>query len=340
MKNNHHSINVDGLQFDWNLSKGEFLFENEDAVLFWITSAMKEFFDTIEEVSGEEASTLVFEAAGFRQGTVVGKYFEDLKHLKIEEAAEILTSTYASAGWGYAHIEDLNTNDKTVKVRLKDSWEYKINKAQGKKKRGNFLPAHYAGIFSVFFGQNIWFEIKEDQIAGAETTVINYFPSDITISKNIHALSRKKESQQIMQLEAMVEDKTRDLKELIKQISSPIIPVLEGVVVVPLLGKYDEERAEELVFNTLSKLPSYQASYLVLDLTALDDEIDQLTTSLLEKISGAAALIGTETVLVGLSAKLSITVAESGIDITNFHCFQTLQHGIYYALSQQGKQII
>ncbi|AJD90416.1 hypothetical protein JMA_10990 [Jeotgalibacillus malaysiensis] len=339
MKNNH-SINIDGLQFDWDLSKGEFLFEQEDAVLFWITSAMKEFFDTIEEISGEEASTLVFETAGFRQGTVVGKYFEDLKHVGVEEAADMITATYASAGWGYAHIEDLDLESQTLRVRLKDSWEYKINKAQGKKRRGNFLPAHYAGIFSVFFGRNVWFEIKEDQIAGAETTVIEYFPSDITISQNIHALSRKKESQQILQLEAMVEDKTRDLKELIKQISSPIIPVLDGVVVVPLLGKYDQERAEELVYNTLSKLPSYQASYLVLDLTALDDEIDQLTTSLLEKISGAARLIGTETVLVGLSAKLSITIAESGINISDFHCFQTLQHGIYYALSQQGKQII
>ncbi|MDZ5712864.1 STAS domain-containing protein [Jeotgalibacillus haloalkalitolerans] len=339
MKNNP-SITIDGLQFDWNLSKGEFLFEQEDAVLFWITSAMKEFFDTIEEISGEEASTLVFETAGFRQGTVVGKYFEDLKHLKVEEAAEMITATYASAGWGYAHIEDLDTASKTVRVRLKGSWEYKINKAQGKKRRGNFLPAHYAGIFSVFFGQNVWFEIKEDQIAGAETTVIDYFPSTITITENIHALLRKKESQQIMQLEAMVEDKTRDLKELIKQISSPVIPVLDGVVVVPLLGKYDQERAEELVYNTLNKLPSYKANYLVLDLTALDDEVDQLTISLLEKISGAAALIGTETVLVGLSAKLSITIAESGIDISRFHCFQTLQHGIYYALSQQGKQII
>ncbi|WP_404408191.1 STAS domain-containing protein [Jeotgalibacillus malaysiensis] len=339
MKNNH-SINIDGLQFDWDVAKGEFLFEQEDAVLFWITSAMKEFFDTIEEISGEEASTLVFEAAGFRQGTVVGKYFEDLKHVNVEEAAELITTTYASAGWGYAHIENLDLESKTLKVRLKDSWEYKINKAQGKKRRGNFLPAHYAGIFSVFFGQNVWFKIKEDQIVGAETTVIEYFPSDITITQNIHALSRKKESQQILQLEAMVEDKTRDLKELIKQISSPIIPVLDGVVVVPLLGKYDQERAEELVYNTLSKLPSYQASYLVLDLTALDDNIDQLTTSLLEKISGAAGLIGTETVLVGLSAKLSITITESGINISDFHCFQTLQHGIYYALSQQGKQII
>ncbi|MBM7577974.1 STAS domain-containing protein [Jeotgalibacillus terrae] len=340
MENNNHSIRVGGLQFDWDLSKGEFLFEKEDAVLFWITSAMKEFFDTIEEISGEEASTLVFEATGFRQGLIVGKYFEDLKHVKVEEAAELITSTYASAGWGYAHIENLDMDAHTLRVRLKDSWEYKINKAQGKKHRGNFLPAHYAGIFSSLFGRNVWFEIKEDQIAGAESTVVEYFPSEITINENIHALSRKKESQQILQLEAMVEDKTRDLKELIKQISSPIIPVLDGVVVVPLLGKYDQERAEELVFNTLNKLPSYKASYLVLDLTALDDDIDQLTTSLLEKISGAASLIGTETVLVGLSAKLSITIAESGIDISNFHCFQTLQHGIHYALSQQGKQII
>ena len=53
------NINVAGLDFAWNLEQGQFIFEGQDAVLFWISTAMREFFDTIEEISGEEASSLV-----------------------------------------------------------------------------------------------------------------------------------------------------------------------------------------------------------------------------------------------------------------------------------------
>ncbi|MDG5473908.1 STAS domain-containing protein [Jeotgalibacillus sp. ET6] len=338
MENN--KINVGGLQFEWNMDKGQFIFEGEDAVLFWISSAMKTFFDTIEEISGEEASNLVFEATGFRQGLVVGDYFSNMKEVGVEEAAALITNTYASAGWGKTIIQDLNFETQTLTVLLKDSWEHKLNRTQGKTTGGNYLPAHYAGIFTGMLGTNIWYEVECYQLEGNEYTKVKYFPSNVTVSENIHLLARKKESQHIIQLEALVEDKTRELKTLVKELSSPIIPVLDEVVVVPLLGTYDEERSEELVFKTLTNLPSYKASYLVLDLTGLNKNISGHTVSLIEKIGSAAALIGTDTILVGISAELSMVISESDINLSKFDCFQTLQHGIHYALGASGRRII
>lgn len=333
------SINIGGLDFKWDLEKGQFLFEEQDAVLFWISSAMKTFFDTIEEISGEEASNLVFETTGFRQGLVVGEYFAKLKNVSIIEAAELITNTYASAGWGRAEINHIHLDLKKLTVELKDSWEHKINIAQRKTKGGNFLPAHYAGIFTGLFGTNIWYKVVQHQLEGHTQSVIEYFPSDITITNNIHQLARKKETEQIIQLEALVEDKTRELKALVKQLSSPIIPVLEGIVVVPLIGNYDEERSEELCEKTLSNLPSHQAIYLVLDLTGLDNDLSEQTTSFISRIGSAANLTGTKTVLVGISPELSMQITQSEIDFSKFDCFQTLQHGILYALGQIGRQI-
>jgi anti-anti-sigma regulatory factor len=334
------NINVAGLDFAWNLEQGQFIFEGQDSVLFWISTAMKEFFDTIEEISGEEASSLVFETTGFRQGLVVGEYFEKIKDVSVSEAAELITNTYASAGWGRTSIHHLDFNSKTLTAHLKDSWEHKINVAQGKIQGGKFLAAHYAGIFSGLFGTNIWYKVVQQQLEGHEYSIIEYFPSDVTVSDNIHQLARKKESELISHLEALVEDKTRNLKELIKELSSPIIPVLEGVVVVPLLGKYDEERSEELLIKTLSNLPAHKAKYLILDLTGLNKGITQHTVSLIEKIGLAATLIGTKTILVGISSELSQVIIQADIDLTKIDCFQTLQHGIHYALAQSGRRII
>ncbi|MET0787399.1 MAG: STAS domain-containing protein [Paenisporosarcina sp.] len=334
------NINIGGLDFEWELEKGRFIFEGQDAILFWISSAMKTFFDTIEEISGEEASNLVFEATGFRQGLVVGEYFEKLKDVSVSQAAELITNTYASAGWGSTVIHNLDFEEKTLTAHLKDSWEHKINEAQGKKQGGNFLPAHYAGIFSGLFGTNIWYKVVQYQLEGHEYSVVEYFPSIVSVTQNIHELARKKESDQIRHLEALVEEKTRELKELVREISSPIIPVFDGVVVVPLLGKYDEERSEELLVKTLKNLPSHKANYLVLDLTGLDKDISQHTASLLEKIGSTATLIGTKTIIVGISPELSLVISQSDINLSKFDCFQSLQHGIYYALGQMGRKVI
>lgn len=334
------AITIGGLKFEWELQKGRFIFEEEDAVLFWISSAMRTFFDTIEEISGEEASNLVFETTGFRQGMVVGQYFQKIKDVNVAQAAELITNTYASAGWGRATINDLDFESKTLTVYLKDSWEFKINLGQGKAKGGNYLPAHYAGIFTGLFDANIWYKVVQDQLDGHECSVIQYFPSDVTISNNIHQLARKKEAEEILRLETIVEEQTKELKELVKQLSSPIIPVLEGIVVVPLIGKYDEDRSEELVVKTLNNLPAHKANYLVLDLTGLDQDISGHTASLIEKIGSAASLIGTETILVGISPELSMIISQSSINLSKFDCFQTLQHGIYFALGQHGRTIV
>ncbi|WP_175074412.1 STAS domain-containing protein [Terribacillus sp. AE2B 122] len=333
-------IEIGGLQFAWELDKGRFIYEDQDSVLFWISSAMREFFDTIEEISGEEVSNLVFETTGYRQGTVVGEYFQNKPDVGIHKAAELIKNTYASAGWGRTTIKNLDPEKHTLTAELVDSWEHKINISQGKTEGGRFLPAHYAGIFSGMFGTNIWYKVEHYQLEGYESTIIHYFPSEVTVSENIHQLARKKESQQILELEATVEDKTRELKKLVRDLSSPIIPVLDHVVVVPLIGKYDEERSEELLFKTLENLPAYKARYLLLDLTGLDKDVSQYTANLISKVGSASSLIGTQTLLVGISPELGLQISNSGISLASFDCFQTLQHGIHYALGQMGKQII
>lgn len=45
MNDENLKINVAGLDFRWDLENGKFLFEEQDAVFFWIESAMKTFFE-------------------------------------------------------------------------------------------------------------------------------------------------------------------------------------------------------------------------------------------------------------------------------------------------------
>lgn len=136
-----------------------------------------------------------------------------------------------------------------------------------------------------------------------------------------------------------MEVRTLELKQLVKEISSPVIPVLDGIVVVPLLGRYDEFRSEELVDKTLHSLPKHQADCLILDLTGLNQSISAYTVEFLSKLAAAANLIGTETILVGISPELGTKITETNFNLSKFNCFTNLQHGIYYALSKKGRKI-
>ncbi|WP_066174596.1 STAS domain-containing protein [Bacillus marinisedimentorum] len=336
---NEYSLQVGPSSFDWKLDEGEFKFMGGDAVLFWIDTAMKSFFDSIEEVSGDESASLVFEAAGFRMGKIVSDFFGDGS--SVHKVLSILEKVYPAAGWGYIETDKFDPTDNTAIIRLKNSWEYKINKQQNRKTPTTFLAAHYAGVISGLLDEKIWFKMNKSQLLGDEYDEIMYFPSTITPAENIHTLIREKEQNEIFKLEQLVEQRTKELQEMVRELSSPMIPVLDHIAVIPMLGKYDETRAEDLLDRTLTNLPKVKPKYIILDLTGLDEAINYTFGSLVNKLSLAVSLMGTETILVGISPELSMEMIRSQTEeVNDLQCFSTLKHAILYALSQEGKQLI
>lgn len=330
---------VGGVELKWDLTTGQVLFEGGDVVFFWV-SAMKTFFDTINEITGEEATNLVLEATGFRQGIVVGEGFKEMKEIDTSNVVEWVSDTYVPAGWGYVKVEKVDNETKTFTLYIKDDWEFKINRLGSQDKQGIFVPAHYAGVFTGLFKRNYWYKIIKYQSETNPYTVVEYFPSDMNIEQNIWQLARKQEAKQIQQLESLVAEKTKMLQDLVKELSSPLIPVLDGIVVVPLIGRYDEDRAEDLIMNTLNNLPKYQARFVLLDLTGLNTDISPYTAELIDKLGSAARLLGVEVILVGISAELAMMITGTLTGLKKYECLQTLQHGIYYALGKSGRSIV
>ncbi|MCM3611876.1 STAS domain-containing protein [Planococcus sp. MERTA32b] len=332
-------ITVGDIELKWDLETGEVLFENGDVVLFWI-SAMETFFDSIREISGTEATKLVLETTGFRQGVIVGEGFLDRKNINTSNVVEWLSNTYAPAGWGKVKIVEMDEDARHFTLHIQDDWEYKMNQRKQKGLEGIFVPSHYAGVLTGLFGTNFWYNTVQYQNDENPYSIVKYYPSDVTVQSNIHEMSRKQEAMKIKELERMVDDKTKMLQNLVKELSSPIIPVLEKIVVVPMIGSYDEDRSEDLIFNTLSELPKHQAQYLLLDLTGLHKHISEHTAMLIDKLGAAARLLGIETILVGVSPELAMVIVQSNSNLRKFECLQSLQHGVYYALGKSGRRIV
>lgn len=331
-------IKVGAADLKWDLETGQVLFDGGDVVFFWV-SAMETFFDTIREITGTEATQLVLETTGFRQGIVVGEGFRDLKNIDASNVVEWISNTYAPAGWGKVEIVEMDTEQYTFTMHIQDDWEFKMNQLNRKGTEGIFVPSHYAGVLTGLFGQNFWYRTLRYQNDEQPYSIVEYYPSETTVQQNIRELARRQEDEQIRQLEQMVDEKTKMLQTLVRELSSPVIPVLEGIIVVPMIGSYDEERTEDLISNTLMELPKHQAEFLLLDLTGLNRNISEHTAQLIDKLAAAARLLGTETILVGVSPELAIVITRTMQDLSKFEALQSLQHGIYYALGRSGRVI-
>lgn len=336
MTNSDVKVHVNSNEIMWHTNEGLLTFDKGPMLMFW-ESAIELFMNTIEEVSGSEVSKTVFEATGYRMGHLVSSYYEGRKD--IEGVLEEYNDVYRNAGWGSFTIVDYSFDEKRAIVRLTNSWEHRIFKHSDRDKAGVLLPSHWAGIFAGLFKENMWYNITKSQLNGDMYDEIEIFVSSITVTKNIHELTRQTEMKHIQDLEKKVNERTAELTSLVRELSTPIIPVLPGILVTAMIGNFNEERMSDLMEKALVEVTKQQANYLLIELTGLTN-LDAYTISCIQSLVQAIRLLGGECVLVGISNELSLKITSSSIDISSISSFSTLQRGVTYALEQMGYEIV
>ena len=128
------------------------------------------------------------------------------------------------------------------------------------------------------------------------------------------------------------------LREAIQELSTPIIPLYTGVLAVPLVGRVDSQRAQALTEAMLEAIAREQAELVLLDITGVA-VVDTNVANHLLQTARAAALLGSQVVLVGISAEVAQTLVQLGLDLGQLVTLSNLQSGLEYALSRQGLAI-
>lgn len=99
-------------------------------------------------------------------------------------------------------------------------------------------------------------------------------------------------------------DLVRQKEEAIRALSTPIIEVWEGVIVLPLIGALDEQRAGALLTALLESVARLRAGHAILDMTGVD-RIDARTADLLGMIGRALSLLGARLILSGIKPEVA-----------------------------------
>lgn len=175
---------------------------------------------------------------------------------------------------------------------------------------------------------------------------------DLLLVSTMHFMSQREESlqeraaqlevrqmeSQLSELKAAFEEKTQ-LLELIRQASTPIAPVVDGILVVPLVGVFDAFRAEILTEKLLQSVTTARARVVILDITGVP-VFDAEAAQLVIRLAQAVRLLGSEMMLVGLSSEIARTIVELGVDLKGLKTLGTLQTGLAQALAVRRLKIV
>lgn len=140
--------------------------------------------------------------------------------------------------------------------------------------------------------------------------------------------------QEVLQQNEQLEAQRRTIREL----STPILPIYPGVIVLPLVGSVDSYRASQIMESLLSTITESQADIVIIDITGVP-VVDTGVAHYLLQTTRAARLVGTHVVLVGIGSEIAQTVVQLGVDLSDVTIHANLQAGIEYALARLGHAI-
>ncbi len=139
-------------------------------------------------------------------------------------------------------------------------------------------------------------------------------------------------------LESLVETQ-RNLLGTLRELSSPVIPVFQGIIVLPLIGNIDTHRAAQILEGLLAGIERYRAQVVLMDVTGVPI-VDTSVANHLLKAAQAARLLGAETVLVGVRPEVALTMVQLGVDHRGLITRADLQSGIEYAFARLNLRLV
>lgn len=171
---------------------------------------------------------------------------------------------------------------------------------------------------------------------GDYTTRLNVAPDDTTplanlyrgINEMIASLSAEQEASKAYQ--AQLEEKLATIEKqraAIRELSTPIMEVWDGVLCLPVVGVMDTARSAEMTSALLQAVVEKKTRCTIVDITGID-VMDTRTVDHFMRMAQAVRLLGAECVLTGVNPHIAQTVVHMGIDLSNVVTHRTLHEAL------------
>jgi rsbT co-antagonist protein RsbR len=128
-------------------------------------------------------------------------------------------------------------------------------------------------------------------------------------------------------------EELRAQRELLSQISAPLMPIADGVIAMPLVGPMTDDRVRELLEVLLGGVVAHRASVVILDVTGVSTMNAEAAGELL-RAAKAVQLLGAEVVISGIRPAIATHMISLGVELQSLHTTGQFQAAIAYALDK------
>jgi rsbT co-antagonist protein RsbR len=130
----------------------------------------------------------------------------------------------------------------------------------------------------------------------------------------------------------------RQQQDALLELSTPVLQVRERLLILPIIGVLDNQRAQQLTEQLLHGIRAHRAKLVVIDITGVPDVDEAVANSLVNTVT-ASRLMGADVIITGLSAEIAQTLVTIGVDLSKMHTVGDLQGGIEEAERQLGFKV-
>ncbi|HEX4622652.1 MAG TPA: STAS domain-containing protein, partial [Myxococcaceae bacterium] len=116
----------------------------------------------------------------------------------------------------------------------------------------------------------------------------------------------------------------REQQEAIRELSTPVLPVRERLLILPIVGLIDSQRARQLTEQLLRAVRTNRAKVVVIDITGVPSMDSTVANHLVQTVE-AARLLGATVIVTGLSPEIAQTLVTIGVDLGKMHTVGDLQ---------------
>ncbi|MBP1464105.1 PAS domain S-box protein [Candidatus Chloroploca sp. M-50] len=119
----------------------------------------------------------------------------------------------------------------------------------------------------------------------------------------------------------------------LRELSTPLMPIADKVVVMPIIGSIDQTRAQMIMETLLEGIAAHRATFAILDITGVR-VVDTQVAAAMIRAAQAARMLGAEVVLTGIGPEVAQTLVHIGADLRELVARSSLQQGIAYAMKR------
>jgi rsbT co-antagonist protein RsbR len=113
----------------------------------------------------------------------------------------------------------------------------------------------------------------------------------------------------------------------IRELSTPILQIWRGVLLLPMIGQIDETRRSDISRELLTRLAQKETTQVIIDITGVTS-VDESTANHLLRLVRASRLLGARCVITGVNPAVADTFVDIGVELGELETRQTLEKAL------------